>query len=639
MVTWADVRLWAPGPLDELYDEVDHDERVAQELSEQLTDAASSISSQGEAAEAARERVLQLRDGVDELEALLTDKMIATKTAAANVRAVEERVDACYQFAQTNDLVLTDDGAVLLGQEVFVRAQFELALARTINSTATLEQQPSYLAAKKAQAELERAVTEVLETATSVDRAYASALGSISAGQVSLSSTAAAALNGKSFDPSVMWPGGTPVSEVLAEWDALSEAEQAALIQEHPEYIGQLNGVPFERRVEANDINIANTRGIVEAELEKLRTDRAEANGLFDGGKRDELDEKIAQLEREIAYYDGLLEGPGTVLFDRANDRIIEVVGDIHAPNLKDVLTYVAPTGGQWKNFVNGEIQLVTRDQVERGAQLNNPTAGFVYKDGPWVEWLFTDRGNANNDFLNTAGTDLAEFQAALELEGFAHNADTNIAGHSAGHSVVAASETSGAHYDQVFSLAGSYMPAGWEPTMGTEYDHLTYGYDAIHVLDEYSKFAHEHEETLDKVGDVSIQVGEKATSFGNGMSDLGSKFDFFGVDDWMRESGQSLADSGTYLNNMGEGFILGPDQMADTPHMSENYEKHSFEADYREDDEYRLEVKFGLPDPFPPFFKASAPLPPIDSHWRVSTGADRNGPVLEAMFKEMTEK
>lgn len=627
MTGWAQLRLWQAEPLDELLAEIDHDERVAQEQSEALDDSAAAIDSSGLAADAARAKVTALRDKTDHLEALLTDFQTATQTAAAGVRAIVERVKACYDYAQTHDLVLTDDGTVLLGQEIFVRAQFELEIARKLNPAATLEQQASYVAGKSAQAELERTIAEVINTAESVDRAFASALERINDDNVSDAAQLMARANGEAIDPKALWGDDTPAAEVRAQWETLSPAEQTALIQQHPEFIGQLNGIPFDRRVEANDINIAHTRELTASELNKLREELADTK-FWQFGKRKELGEQIAGLEREIAYYDALIDGPGAVLFDRANDRIIEVVGDLNDPNLKDVLTYVAPTGGQWSNFVDGEIQLVTRDQVERGAQLNNPTAGFVYKDGPWVEWLFSERGNANNEFLSKTGSDLADFQAAMALEDFAQRADINIAGHSAGHSVVAASETHGAQYDQVFSLAGSYMPAGWEPNIGTQYDHMTYGYDAIHTLDSYREFARDHDGLLNGLGSVSSTAGSGLSTAGGWLSDRGKSFDAWFIDDAMRSAGDWLHGKGTYLENMGRGLDAGADLMADTPNQSTSYEKHSFEAQYRSDDEYR----------FRPFgqYGWSTEIGPIDSHWRVSQGAERNGPVLEAMFAEL---
>ena len=260
MTGWAQLRLWQAEPLDELLAEIDHDERVAQEQSEALDDSAAAIDSSGLAADAARAKVTALRDKTDQLEALLTDFQTATQAAAAGVRAIVERVKACYDYAQTHDLVLTDDGTVLLGQEIFVRAQFELEIARKLNPAATLEQQASYVAGKSAQAELERTIAEVINTAESVDRAFARALEHINDDNVSDAAQLMASANGEAIDPKALWGDDTPAAEVRAQWETLSPAEQAALIQQHPEFIGQLNGIPFDRRVEANDINIAHTR-------------------------------------------------------------------------------------------------------------------------------------------------------------------------------------------------------------------------------------------------------------------------------------------------------------------------------------------------------------------------------------------
>ncbi|WP_311478041.1 hypothetical protein [uncultured Gulosibacter sp.] len=591
MVTWAEVRMWQPAPLEELIAEIDHDESVAQEQSEVLDDSIDAITSTGETADAARERLAKMRDAADKLEGLLTDALIATHVYVDGVRGIVRRVQGCYDYAATKGLVLHDNGQVSIHVSTEQQAMSELREIKKLFPNATIEATPLYINAQNALISLRAEVAKILEAAEALDQDYADALDRIARGVVSFHAWKTAKANGDEIgwyretagtryrNLTKAWgtPQGSP-AELRAHWDALSPAEQAALIEQYPELIGQLDGVPFDRRIEANNINIARTRDLAKSELAELR---AELNNTWRFWEKGEIRGEIAKLEREIRYYDSLLEGPGAVLFDRANNRIIEVVGDINDPNINDVLTYVLPTGGEWSNFVSGEAQLVTRDQVERSEAIGSPTVGFVYKDGPWVEWGFGEQGNANNEFMAKKGAGLADFQGALGLEEFAHRADINIAGHSAGHSVVAASETHGARYDQVFSLAGSYMPAGWEPGIGTEYDHMTYGRDAIHALDP--------------VRDNSIVP------------------------------------------------------MAGTPHSSLAYEKHSFEAHYRSDDDFR----FGM---FPlavtgtspvgiaitlthGTWGPSVPVEPIDSHWRVSQGADRNGPVLEAMLQQMKEK
>ncbi|WP_159621084.1 alpha/beta hydrolase [Ruania rhizosphaerae] len=46
--------------------------------------------------------------------------------------------------------------------------------------------------------------------------------------------------------------GGDP-AEVAEAWDALSDAERAALLREYPEIMGNLEGIPYDQRAEANE--------------------------------------------------------------------------------------------------------------------------------------------------------------------------------------------------------------------------------------------------------------------------------------------------------------------------------------------------------------------------------------------------
>ncbi len=55
------------------------------------------------------------------------------------------------------------------------------------------------------------------------------------------------------------------------------------------------------------------------------------------------------------------------------------------------------------------------------------------------------------------------------------HRPTTVAIGHSWGLTNVTASEMSGAHYDQVISLSGAWMPKGWEAQEGTHYSDFSY--------------------------------------------------------------------------------------------------------------------------------------------------------------------
>jgi len=281
---------------------------------------------------------------------------------------------------------------------------------------------------------------------------------------------------------------GQASPELVREWwDSLAllrpidgdgfSAAQLALIAGAPALIGNLDGVPPPARVRANAVTAARQVVLNEATLAGLRTRGADP-ALID------------ELEREIAYLRGAAAVPPTVqlyTYDRAADRIVEMIGDWNAPPQR-VYTYVPGTLSEMRDFWASEAQvqdvakfLVGNDGVD--------SVAFVYKDGRFpggggtvfpvsTTSLPVGLRQANNQyFALRSGEVLAAFQRGLAVDPiFACGQTTTVGvGHSWGLANVTASQVAGADYDHVVSLAGAGMPDGWYPRPDTEYDAFRY--------------------------------------------------------------------------------------------------------------------------------------------------------------------
>jgi hypothetical protein len=281
---------------------------------------------------------------------------------------------------------------------------------------------------------------------------------------------------------------GQASPELVREWwDSLAllrpidgdgfSAAQLALIAGAPAMIGNLDGVPPPARVKANAVTAARQVVLNEATLAGLRTRGADP-ALID------------ELEREIAYLRGAAAVPPTVqlyTYDRAADRIVEMIGDWNAPPQR-VYTYVPGTLSEMRDFwaSKNRVQDVSRYLVEND---HTTSVAFVYKDGRFPGsggTVFPTSSmplgpalvEANREkFAISAGQTLADFQRGIRTDPlFAGGGPQQIGvGHSWGLANVTSSEVAGASYDNVVSLAGAGAVNEWHPQVGTAYDSFRY--------------------------------------------------------------------------------------------------------------------------------------------------------------------
>lgn len=248
----------------------------------------------------------------------------------------------------------------------------------------------------------------------------------------------------------ILDPAASP-EQIAERWAALRDVERAALLRDHPQEIGNSDGIPLTDRIAAH------------RESARLRLQ----DSSISADERAYL-ERVASGERSL------------VVFDPENDRIVEMLGEL-GPETHTVITYVPGTGASLGGFYDGSTQQVAQYLVDRDD--SNGTVAFVYKDGPWASWdPFSEHGNVRDEFANNRGAEIARFQESLDREGLGDAARVGIA-HSAGMSALSGSEVAGSEYDDVISLGGSWLADGWSPREGTDYAHYQYGFDAINYI------------------------------------------------------------------------------------------------------------------------------------------------------------
>ncbi|WP_423923783.1 hypothetical protein ACPEEZ_06040 [Frigoribacterium sp. 2-23] len=249
---------------------------------------------------------------------------------------------------------------------------------------------------------------------------------------------------------------------------------QAALVAAAPKLFGALDGVPVLARVRANQI--AAERRVTELTRRIATLDPVSQRRLIDDACRER--EYLARaVSGEIQLY----------VYDKTTSRIVEMVGTLDG-DTTHVVTYVPGTLASMDDFYRNGTQQVSSWLHDNS---DGHTVAFVYKDGKFAgegrEWYpdiaFLDEANSPS-FTRATGATLARFQAGIGVDPLIAGTSSTAIGHSWGLANVTASETAGARYDRVISLAGAGMAPEWQPNPGTRYADFSY-YDILMLAQE----------------------------------------------------------------------------------------------------------------------------------------------------------
>ncbi|ADD42549.1 alpha/beta hydrolase [Stackebrandtia nassauensis] len=229
--------------------------------------------------------------------------------------------------------------------------------------------------------------------------------------------------------------GDTP-KDVKEWWDSLSDPEKQAFIDQHPEKIGNLDGIPPEDRHKANWKSLNDAIDAKRQEIEDIRN----TPGYGGPGAADDRN-KVEDLQKQL---DAMQNLRGIVDDPKHPDRLLmgfDPEGDGKAiiatgnPDKADnVLTHVPGMGSELSTAGN-ELNRV--DRMVSDANQLDPT-----KETVGVMWLDYDAP----DGISNAGTtgyaekgapDLAQFQDGLRATHEGAPSHNTVVGHSYGSTVV----------------------------------------------------------------------------------------------------------------------------------------------------------------------------------------------------------
>jgi hypothetical protein len=266
-----------------------------------------------------------------------------------------------------------------------------------------------------------------------------------------------------------MWNSPPDVGAVRHWWASLSLETRASLVASIPIVIGNLNGIPFATRVNANRRNITAAIAKLNDDLNRLKRSGADPGESAAG--------RIRTVQRAILNFQRLRDEPETVfdpvtgqmatligrnviVFDHDRDAIAEYTGVLdpvtgNVPSaVQNLGVYVPGTGTTMTGF---------DEEVWKGRWITHqaPTPGSIATI-TWKGAAFPQGIDAvSGDLARSLGERFATFLGSLSGT---HSATVTGIGYSFGGSILGSAERAGAPLDRSLHVSSAGMGNGVRP-------------------------------------------------------------------------------------------------------------------------------------------------------------------------------
>lgn len=308
-MNWGDIRDWKPESLETTANDI----RSALNQLQRHADDLTGLHPRewiGEASQAARTKRGELVGEYEDVE----------HAAEPVWKQLQDAADA------VGDLHREQNEADELAQRYFYRITDTGTLENTLEGVEQLDPEFAQLRQETAQ-QLSDAISTVEEKAARIDAELAAAMRRVH------SPTVFADDDGDT-DRLALPPSGTDPARVGEWWHGLSIEEREELIRTEPAAIGNLDGVPYSARHEANVARIPDQRERLQGKLDELRNERGELSSGPRGTEtreHREYDERIERVEEKLDALDQLdfqvEEGNQLLALDTSGEGVRAAVG------------------------------------------------------------------------------------------------------------------------------------------------------------------------------------------------------------------------------------------------------------------------------------------------------------------------
>jgi hypothetical protein len=246
-----------------------------------------------------------------------------------------------------------------------------------------------------------------------------------------------------------------------AWWNGVDPATQALMVSSAYLLVGNLDGVPWNRRVEANHNGLR-------SESERLRRLIAAADGDDDADA-----DEVRRWEKQLESYENLLDdevtyragddvqtqkGHHVIVFDPSREAIAEYVGYLDADgripaSTVDVGTFVPGTNSKLESF--SENTRIARNLADK-ANPRGSLGMFVWQGGHFPQDLEAVDAAPSQDLA-------PRLAAAVDALPTVETTSTTVVGYSYGSAVVGLAESAGMSADRVMYVSGAGLGHGIE--------------------------------------------------------------------------------------------------------------------------------------------------------------------------------
>lgn len=313
MVRLGDVRRWNAGALEQVFQEVRQRQAVLTSSGDDFLKIMPIEGWQGAAAENAASEHQSLTSRLDHLAAgvAIVNKTIAQ--AADAIPGVQHAIGEAEELARKYGYQIGDDGQI----------------TDVMTNPGPTDPDPADRARVKQQ--LVDNISQVLRTAGDIDNDLAGVLKQASTGQfgtgneTTVQAAAADALQQSPGEVLTTPPANGTVSQNAAWWASLSPAGQQILLHDHPDWLGNVDGLPAATRSAANIIRLPGERAQLQRQLDELNKE-ADAPMIGDGDMQvlaDEIKGVEAKLHSLDAIQQTMTQGDRQLLFlDTSKPRV-----------------------------------------------------------------------------------------------------------------------------------------------------------------------------------------------------------------------------------------------------------------------------------------------------------------------------
>ena len=414
-IGWAEIQQWDPANLNTTSQNLSTARSTLRTEAQDASGAKGRIQSTGAAVNAMSSSLGSLNSGLDKLVNDVSELMMATADAADGVWDVQTKVQECTSFVATYTyLSISAEGSV----------DYEVVVPDTPAPNGESRDPKSCQAENAARnlkkGELEALIKAAIDRAVEVDDAYRNRLTAVHNGTYQCSETSASESQGLPDLPQEGWSA----TEVSAWWNSLTEDERKKIIAEHPEAIGNLDGIAMADRAEANKNRLPGAIEDAERELNDARERKNNSSSSLDPDQRTEVNNDVKSAEqklKDLLALDRLVnkEGYNLLTLDAsgAGEDVRAAVASGDVDNAANVVTMVPGISTTVREGMDGMLKDGENLRDKAGYD-NTATVAWLGYDAPRGIPIMDKDPNPNNSHTDYMTAERAE-HAAPALNGF----------------------------------------------------------------------------------------------------------------------------------------------------------------------------------------------------------------------------